>query len=491
MREPDTVVMTESVAPPQPTEPSVGQAEVLHDRHKLELDVLAKSKVSNKMQAFWDSEKELKAAMPTIFSPLDAKRLEAAVEVAKQNDVHIANPKMLEAAEKALADGRTKAELAASKVKKLTPEQEKKAAAAAKKQADDDLKAAMPNMFNPLYPARLKDAIEAAKAAGADPAKIEAAEFALEAALEHEDTEAKHQEYKSVVTKRKTDEAAQRKAATEEKAKVKAEADTIREAERELKVAMPDQFTPGYSAELEKAIEKAKAAGVPELPVAAAEAALQEARDHERLQASAKVAAEAKKKMEAEEKEQEKARNKAAALEKVKAKADAEALVAAEVELKAAMPTVFSPAYPAHLTEAIEEAKQAGVTIELVAEAEAALRELHRKTTPADIAADALRHAEQKLKAAMPLMFAKADTAKLQSALDQAKEAGVSPAKLAAAEAALTKALTKKVGTKAGKAGSMSSAALRAAFNKYDTNHSGKLDHKELRNAVKEVRGCH
>merc|ERR1719424_2786983 len=28
---------------------------------------------------------------------------------------------------------------------------------------------------------------------------------------------------------------------------------------------------------------------------------------------------------------------------------------------------------------------------------------------------------------------------------------------------------------------------LRAAFNKYDTNHSGKLDHKELRNAVKEV----
>ena len=32
---------------------------------------------------------------------------------------------------------------------------------------------------------------------------------------------------------------------------------------------------------------------------------------------------------------------------------------------------------------------------------------------------------------------------------------------------------------------------LRAAFNKYDTNHSGELDHKELRSARAEARACH
>ena len=67
---------------------------------------------------------------------------EKAIEVAKANDVHLSNPKVVEAAEKALEGGRAKAELAASKdrakaelaaskVKKPTPEQEKKAEAAA------------------------------------------------------------------------------------------------------------------------------------------------------------------------------------------------------------------------------------------------------------------------------------------------------------------------------------------------------------------------
>ena len=429
-------------------------AEVTHDRHKLEIDMKAKKTVAEKMQAFWDAEKELKAAMPGVLSPLNVPRLEKAIEVAKANDVHLSNPKVVEAAEKALEGGRAKAELAASKdrakaelaaskVKKPTPEQEKKAEAAAKKEAEEGLKAAMPNVFNPVYPDRLKSAIDAAKEVGADPSKIAAAELALEAALEAKETEAAHKEYEAVVAARNAEKVAEKKAESQEKAKAKAEAKRLRDAEQELKAAMPGVFQEKVSAaELQAAIAKAKEAGVKDSPIAAAEAALQEARDSERLAASAKAAAAARKKMEAEEKEKEKARSKAEALEKAKAKAEFDAMVAAEVELKAAMPTVFSPAYPARLTDAIAEAKQTGVTRQLVAEAEAALREVHRNTPKADLEADALRHAEQKLKSALPMlgMFGKADPAKLQAAIDQAKEAGVSAAKLADAEAALEKA---------------------------------------------------
>ena len=526
---PHAIVMTQSAGASPDTEPSVGEAEIVHDRHKIEMEVQAKKSVAEKMQAFWDAEKELKAAMPGAFSALDVKRLEKAIEVAKENDVHLSNPKSVEAAEKALRDGRAKAELAASKVKKPTPEQEKKAEAAVKKQAEEGLKAAMPNVFNPVYPDRLKDAIDAAKEVSADPSKIAAAEFALEAALERKETEAAHKEYETVVAARNAEKTAEKKAASQEKAKAKAEAKRLRNAELELKAAMPGVFVEKANpTELQEAIAKAKTAGVKEIPIAAAEAALQEARDSERLQASAKAAAAARKTMEAEEKEKEKARSKAEALERAKAKAEADALVAAEVELKAAMPTVFSPAYPSRLTDAIAEAKQTGVTRQLVAEAEAALREVHRNTPKADLEADALRHAEQKLKGALPMMFSKPDPAKLQAAIDQAKEAGVSAAKLAAAEAALASAVAKKAGAKAGEAGaaatkagtavlSTSSSALagassltsltfpgatpeeleeakrrlRTAFDKFDTNHSGKLDHKELRNALKEVRGCH
>ena len=137
---------------------------------------------------------------------------------------------------------------------------------------------------------------------------------------------------------------------------------------------------------------------------------------------------------------------------------------------------------------------------------------MHRNTPKADLEADALRHAEQKLKSALPMlgMFGKADPAKLQAAIDQAKEAGVSAAKLADAEAALEKATAaaSKAGAKAKKAGGaiLSAAApalagassltsltfpgatakqleeakgrLRAAFDKFDTNpKNGKLDH--------------
>ena len=146
---------------------------------------------------------------------------------------------------------------------------------------------------------------------------------------------------------------------------------------------------------------------------------------------------------------------------------------------------------------------------------------MHRNTPKADLEADALRHAEQKLKSALPMlgMFGKADPAKLQAAIDQAKEAGVSAAKLADAEAALEKATAaaSKAGAKAKKAGGaiLSAAApalagassltsltfpgatakeleeakgrLRAAFDRYDTNQSGKLDHKELLPALKKM----
>ena len=416
-------------------------AEITHDRHKLEIDMKAKKTVAEKMQAFWDAEKELKASMPGVLSPLNVPRLEKAIEVAKANDVHLSNPKVVEAAEKALEGGRAKAELAASKdrakaelaaskVKKPTPEQEKKAEAAAKKEAEEGLKAAMPNVFNPVYPDRLKSAIDAAKEVGADPSKIAAAELALEAALEAKETEAAHKEYETVVAARNAEKAAEKKAESQEKAKAKAEAKRLRDAEQELKAAMPGVFQEKVSAaELQAAIAKAKEAGVKDSPIAAAEAALQEARDSERLAASAKAAAAARKKMEAEEKEKEKARSKAEALEKAKAKAEFDAMVAAEVELKAAMPTVFSPAYPARLTDAIAEAKQTGVTRQLVAEAEAALREVHRNTPKADLEADALRHAEQKLKSALPMlgMFGKADPAKLQAAIDQAERANPNP----------------------------------------------------------------
>ena len=80
------------------------------------------------------------------------------------------------------------------------------------------------------------------------------------------------------------------------------EAKRLRDAEQELKAAMPGVFQEKVSAaELQAAITKAKEAGVKDSPIAAAEAALQEARDSERLAASAKAAAAARKKMEAEE----------------------------------------------------------------------------------------------------------------------------------------------------------------------------------------------
>jgi hypothetical protein len=61
------------------------------------------------------------------------------------------------------------------------------------------------------------------------------------------------------------------------------------------------------------------------------------------------------------------------------------------------------------------------------------------------VAAD-LKEAERQLKAAMPGLFSKADPAKLQAALDQAKRAGVSAAKLAAAEDALAEVSRPKGG---------------------------------------------
>ena len=56
------------------------------------------------------------------------------------------------------------------------------------------------------------------------------------------------------------------------------------------------------------------------------------------------------------------------------------------------------------------------------------------------------KEAEKQLKAAMPGLFGKADPVKLQAAYDQAKRAGVSAAKLQAAEDALAEATRPKGG---------------------------------------------
>ena len=64
---------------------------------------------------------------------------------------------------------------------------------------------------------------------------------------------------------------------------------------------------------------------------------------------------------------------------------------------------------------------------------------------PAPVAVDK-KEAEKQLKAAMPGLFGKADPVKLQAAYDQAKRAGVSAAKLQAAEDALAEATRPKGG---------------------------------------------
>ena len=614
-----------------------------HNEHRLELEMDARKKVANRMEAFWAAEKELKAAMPTLFSPLDRERLEKAVMEAKANDVHVADPPIVARAEAVLREHYRKNSKNPTFKDQVTGEEKKPdkpfafpkvelpglpgfakssapraqengvAPLPTKEGAEDELASAMPSMFQEaVYPDRLTAAIEAAKATGVDSAKIAAAEDALKKALEHKDTELKHSEYEAQMATVRAEEKARRKAEAEEKAKIQAAKGKIKDAEEALKAALPNMFSPAYPERLEEAIATAKEAGVSALQIEVAEAALQEAKDHVRMEESKKARAAAEARLAAEEKAQAKAKAEEEAADKAKAKADLAARDEAIDELKAAMPTLFSPAYPARLMDAIEVAKQTGVPEsqggpQLVAEAEAALRETLHRMPKADIEADKLQHAEKKLKSAMttlpfqsvnpdklrhaiedakaagvsadkieaaesmlskltpkaaespkkigglngqmaskassvdpkikeaekhlkkamPTYFSKTDLEQLEQAIDYAKTIeGVDPAKIAAAEAALVSAKAKEAGANAatgamdgaGKAmggainlgstvtsssdpsvttltfsGATSEevtdaeAQLRTAFDKFDRNHSGKMDHKELKKALATV----
>ena len=127
---------------------------------------------------------------------------------------------------------------------------------------------------------------------------------------------------------------------------------------------------------------------------------------------------------------------------------------------------------------------------------------------------EAIKEAEKRLKEAMnPGLFSKFDASKLQEAIENAKQVGVDAAKVAAAETtqAVNKmgstvvggakgaadGVTTTYGVKAVTALSYSGATaeqkkeaeddLRAVFNKFDRNHSGKMDHKELKKALATV----
>ena len=139
---------------------------------------------------------------------------------------------------------------------------------------------------------------------------------------------------------------------------------------------------------------------------------------------------------------------------------DPEEMAAAERRLSAAMPFPLQLADPAQLGPAIEAAKQAGVAAPIVAKAEAKLHE------------SLSRQADDELRAAMPYPWQTADPARLRPAIEAAKQAGVADLKVAAAEAKLKEA---------------EETPTRAAFDTYDRNHSGKLDHKELRKALASV----
>ena len=354
------------------------------------------------------AEKQLKAAMPGMFSQADPAKLEAAIDQAKKAGVSA--PKVA-AAEAALAEANMAKgnsmdsywDAKATPEPTPTPDEDvkrrkrrsvlgktgemikgtasavtgpivmigAKAAAATKGPAMDDasvarraaeerLKAAMPTVFQPGYPQNLSDAIDAAKAAGVDPEMVTAAEAAL-AALQGEALEAGAA------------------------AKAKAEADAIKAAEAKLKAAMPLPFQQANSAKLKPAIEAARAAGVSEALLASAEAALAATLDH----------------------------------------AGKEGARAAEAALKAAMPLPFQKADTLKLKPAIAEAKKAGVSEISIAAAEAKLKE----------AEEALKkEAEKEYEAVKMKQEAETAAAAAKVAAVRAKEEAAAAKEAAAAE---------------------------------------------------------
>ena len=261
----------------------------------------------------------------------------------------------------------------------------------AKVEAENKLKEAMPWPWQAADPTTLQPAIEVAKRAGVSATFISAAEAKLREAKLREATE--KPEADAIVEEENTLNAEEWPwQFMENPAKV--------EAESRLKVAMPWPWQAADPTTLRPAIKAAKEAGVTAAIILVAEAKLQEAIKNPNRRA-------------------------------------------AEERLKAAMPTVFQPGYPQHLSDALDAAREAGVDPDVLAAAEAALAALKEEAweimavAKAKAEADAIKEAETKLKAAMPLPFKRADSAKLKPAIEAARASNVSEARLASAEAAL------------------------------------------------------
>ena len=182
-----------------------------------------------------------------------------------------------------------------------------------------------------------------------------------------------------------------------------------KDAEAQLRAAMPFWLQTADPAKLAPAIEAAKKAGVAGPTVATAEAKLTEA-----LSKAAKAA---------EEKERKEAEG--AAKAKTEAEAAAKAKVMAEARVKA------------EADEAKFAAKQANAALTAEAKVAARLKEM-QDAENAEICAR--RDVETRLRAAMPFPMQTADPARLKPAIEAAKQAGVSSPVVAKAEAKLHEA---------------------------------------------------
>merc|ERR1740115_271795 len=179
-----------------------------------------------------------------------------------------------------------------------------------------------------------------------------------------------------------------------------------KDAEAQLRAAMPFWLQTADSAKLGPAIEAAKKAGVAAPTVATAEAKLTEA-----LSKAAKAA-------------EEKAFKEAEGA--TKAKAEAEAAAKAKVMSEARV--------EAEADEAKFAAKQANAALTAEAKVAARLKEM-QDAENAEIRAR--RDVETRLRAAMPFPMQTADPARLKPAIEAAKQAGVSSPIVAMAEAKL------------------------------------------------------
>ena len=202
----------------------------------------------------------------------------------------------------------------------------------------------------------------------------------------------------------------------------------VEAAEAQLKAAMPFSFLKADPSKLGPALAAAKEAGVDPSLIAEAEAKLAAAGDAVPSSGS----------------------------------------LAAEAQLKAAMPFSFLKADPSKLGPALTAAKEAGVDPSLIAEAEAKLAAAG-DTAPSSGASAA----EAQLKAAMPFSFLKADPSKLGPALTAAKEAGVDPSLIAEAEAKLAAAGDTTPSSGASAAEAQLKAAMPFSFLKADPSKLG------------------